>query len=84
MVSCVKQSPSELGCDMEIVSSASHDSVYTSRKVPTAMIFVRCKYGASHHLAEYSREEDCAAGAEALLSAYLRYDDYIRRSTAKI
>ena len=84
MVSCVKQAAAELGCDMEIVSGAGHDSVYTSRKVPTAMIFVRCKDGVSHHPAEYSREEDCAAGAEALLGAYLRYDDYIRRSTAEI
>jgi hydantoinase/carbamoylase family amidase len=40
MVSCVKQSAAEPGCDMEIVSGAGHDSVYTSRKVPTAMIFV--------------------------------------------
>ncbi|KAF2714072.1 putative N-carbamoyl-L-amino acid hydrolase [Pleomassaria siparia CBS 279.74] len=84
MVSCVKQSVADLGCDMEIVSGAGHDSVYTSRKVPTAMIFVRCKDGVSHHPSEYSREEDCAAGAEALLGAYLRYDDYIRRSTVKV
>ncbi|KAF2661504.1 putative N-carbamoyl-L-amino acid hydrolase [Lophiostoma macrostomum CBS 122681] len=84
MVECVKQSSSQIGCDIEIVSGAGHDSVYTSRKVPTAMIFVRCKDGVSHHPAEYSRDEDCAAGAEALLGAYLRYDDYIRRSTAKI
>ncbi|PVH97709.1 putative N-carbamoyl-L-amino acid hydrolase [Periconia macrospinosa] len=84
MVECVRRSAAELACDMEIVSGAGHDSVYTSRKVPTAMIFVRCRDGVSHHPSEFSREEDCAAGAEALLGAYLRYDDYIRRSTAKI
>ncbi|ORY04777.1 putative N-carbamoyl-L-amino acid hydrolase [Clohesyomyces aquaticus] len=84
MVGCVKQSATELGCDIEIVSGAGHNSVYTSRKVPMAMIFVRCRDGVSHHPAEFSREEDCAAGAQALLGAYLRYDDYIRRSTAKI
>jgi acetylornithine deacetylase/succinyl-diaminopimelate desuccinylase-like protein len=33
-------------------------SVYTARKVPTAMIFVRCKDGISHHPAEYSSPED--------------------------
>ncbi|KAF2105970.1 putative N-carbamoyl-L-amino acid hydrolase [Lophiotrema nucula] len=86
MVSCVRQAAAEVGCSIEITSGAGHDSVYTSRKVPTAMVFVRCRDGVSHHPAEFSREEDCAAGAEALLGAYLRYDDYIRRatSTAKI
>lgn len=84
MVECVKQSAAEIECDIEIVSGAGHDSVYTSRKVPTSMFFVRCRDGVSHHPAEFFREEDCAAGAEALLGAYLRYDDYIRRSTAKI
>lgn len=49
------------------------------------MIFVRCKDGVSHNPAEYTRLEDCAAGAQVLLRAYLRYDDYIRNEhTAKI
>lgn len=43
------------------------------------MIFVRCRDGVSHNPAEYSRPEDCAAGSQVLLGAYLRYDDYIRR-----
>ena len=33
-------------------------SVYTARKVPTAMVFVRCKDGISHHPTEYSSPED--------------------------
>ncbi|KAF3384078.1 Hydantoin utilization protein C [Talaromyces pinophilus] len=86
MVQCVRESCSSVGCDrIELVSGAGHDSVYTSRKVPTAMIFVRCRDGVSHNPAEYSRPEDCAAGAQVLLGAYLRYDELIRRSTeAKI
>jgi hypothetical protein len=43
------------------------------------MIFVRCRDGVSHNPEEYSRPEDCAAGAQVLLGAYLRYDDYIRQ-----
>jgi hypothetical protein len=43
------------------------------------MLFVRCKDGVSHNPAEYSRPEDCAAGAQILLGAYLRYDQYIRQ-----
>lgn len=78
MVQCVRESAKDVGCNMEIVSGAGHDSVYTARKVPTAMVFVRCRDGVSHHPAEFSRQEDCAAGAEALLGAYLRYDEYIR------
>lgn len=43
------------------------------------MIFVRCKDGVSHNPAEYTSPEDCAAGAQVLLGAYLRYDDHIRQ-----
>jgi hypothetical protein len=46
------------------------------------MIFVRCRDGISHNPAEYSRPEDCAAGARVLLGAYLRYDDYVRKQHA--
>ncbi|KAI1105605.1 putative N-carbamoyl-L-amino acid hydrolase [Jackrogersella minutella] len=84
MVNCVRESAKSIGCEMELVSGAGHDSVYTSYKAPTAMIFVRCRDGVSHHPAEYSRPEDCVAGAQTLLGAYLRYDDYIRRSSEKI
>lgn len=58
MVQCVRDSAKELGCEMELVSGAGHDSVYTSLKVPTAMIFVRCRDGVSHNPAEYSRPEE--------------------------
>ena len=59
MVDCVRQSVKAMGSEgMEIVSGAGHDSVYTARKVPTAMIFVRCKDGVSHNPAEYSSPEE--------------------------
>ncbi|KAI0486091.1 amidase [Xylaria cf. heliscus] len=57
-----------------IVSGAGHDSVYTRTKCPSAMIFVPCKDGVSHHPEEYCSPEDCAIGAQTLLEAVLQYD----------
>lgn len=58
MVQCVRDSARGLGCAMELTSGAGHDSVYTSLKVPTAMIFARCRDGVSHNPAEYTRPEE--------------------------
>ncbi|KFA81545.1 hypothetical protein S40288_09050 [Stachybotrys chartarum IBT 40288] len=80
MVQCVRESARGVGCAMELVSGAGHDSAYASRKVPTAMIFTRCRDGVSHNPAEYTRPEDCTTSAQVLLGAYLRYDDYLRRT----
>ncbi len=49
-------------------SGAGHDSVYISRKAPTAMIFIPCKDGISHNEAEYATPEDIEAGANVLLN----------------
>lgn len=98
MVQCVRESANTIDCQMELTSGAGHDSVYTSLKVPTAMIFARCRDGVSHNPAEYTRPEElahilytshfeanhaysCAASAEILLGAYLRYDDFLRKKT---
>lgn len=43
---------------LPITSGAGHDSVYTSIKCPTTMIFVPCKDGVSHHPEEYCSLED--------------------------
>ncbi|KEF55331.1 uncharacterized protein A1O9_08081 [Exophiala aquamarina CBS 119918] len=40
------------------VSLTSVDSVYTSKVVPTAMIFARCRDGISHNPTEYTRPEE--------------------------
>jgi hydantoinase/carbamoylase family amidase len=100
MVQCVRESANSIGCNMELTSGAGHDSVYTSRKVPTAMLFSRCRDGVSHNPAEYTRPEEsvpspfdtttivltnaysCAASAEILLGAYLRYDDHLRATAS--
>jgi N-carbamoyl-L-amino-acid hydrolase len=54
---------------MEIVSGAGHDAVYMARVAPTGMIFIPCEGGISHNEIENATREDCAAGAQVLLSA---------------
>lgn len=77
--SSVQQQQQGGGGAMELVSGAGHDSGYTNMRVPTGMIFTRCREGISHNSAEYTRPEDVALSAEAMLGAYLRYDDLVRR-----
>lgn len=79
MVQCVQASAASVGCTKMLVSSVGHDSVYTSKRVPTAMLFTRCKDGLSHNPAEYTTPDDVAASAEVMLGAYLRYDDLVRQ-----
>ncbi|KAL4762781.1 uncharacterized protein BDW70DRAFT_166586 [Aspergillus foveolatus] len=62
---------------MEMTSGAGHDSVYTSRHCPTAMIFVPCRDGVSHHPTEYCSPEDCALGAQVLLESVVGYDRFL-------
>ncbi|MCJ1274764.1 hypothetical protein MMC21_002562 [Puttea exsequens] len=57
-----------------LISGAGHDSVFTSKRVPTSMIFVPCRGGVSHNPEEYCSPEDCANGANVLIGAVLRYD----------
>ncbi|KAI9697254.1 MAG: hypothetical protein M1836_004818 [Candelina mexicana] len=57
-----------------MISGAGHDSVYTSRRCPTSMVFVPCRDGVSHNPEEYCKSEDCEIGAQVLLGAVLRYD----------
>ncbi|KZF24825.1 beta-alanine synthase [Xylona heveae TC161] len=43
---------------MSMTSGAGHDSVYTNKHCPTAMIFVPCRDGVSHNPTEYCSPED--------------------------
>ncbi|KAL4912692.1 hypothetical protein BDW62DRAFT_216120 [Aspergillus aurantiobrunneus] len=65
---------------MEMTSGAGHDSVYTSRHCPTAMIFVPCRDGVSHHPTEYCTPEDCATGTQVLLDSVVEYDQRLGRT----
>ena len=40
-----------------MVSPAGHDAGYVARRVPTAMLFVPCRDGLSHHPAEWAEPE---------------------------
>lgn len=81
-IKCVEESAKSMlgtnagGQVRRMTSGAGHDSVYTSRHAPTAMIFVPCREGISHNPAEYCSPEDCGNGAQTLLGAMLRYDRY--------
>jgi N-carbamoyl-L-amino-acid hydrolase len=50
----------------DMVSRAYHDSLFMSKIVPTAMIFIPCRDGVSHRPDEYSSPEAIATGALVL------------------
>jgi N-carbamoyl-L-amino-acid hydrolase len=61
----------------DMVSGAGHDAAYVARVAPTAMIFVPCREGISHNEAEFTSQEQCAAGAQVLLQAVLEFDRWL-------
>jgi hydantoinase/carbamoylase family amidase len=71
--------PRQLGSKLrdgvpKMISGAGHDSVFTSKRCPTAMIFAPCRDGVSHHPEEWCEKEDCATGASVLIGSVLRFD----------
>jgi hydantoinase/carbamoylase family amidase len=52
-------------------SGAAHDTMCVADRVPTAMVFVPCKEGISHHPAEDADPADAALAAEIMLNAIL-------------
>ncbi|XWN29298.1 MAG: allantoate amidohydrolase [Devosia sp.] len=55
-----------------ITSGALHDASNLAQIVPTAMLFVPCRDGISHNVAEYASPEHLAAGANVLLQTVLQ------------
>ena len=77
-VEAVRRAATNAGFSMrDMLSGAGHDAAYISRVAPTAMIFVPCRGGISHNEAEFSSQEQCAAGAQVLLEAVLDYDRWL-------
>lgn len=73
LTSLVHAMARELGLrTLDMVSGASHDTVYINQFAPSAMIFVPSIGGRSHAEAEETSWEDCAAGADVLLHCILR------------
>jgi allantoate deiminase len=54
---------------MRMHSGAAHDTMCVADRVPTAMVFVPCKDGISHHPAEDAKPADAALAAEIMLEA---------------
>ena len=83
-VSCVRHACQGMFGDQtenfttDMISGAGHDSVNTSKRVPTAMIFVPCRDGISHNPREHCEQEDCAIGAQVLMDSVLRFDSQRR------
>lgn len=72
-IDTVRESVEEKGYPFEeMFSGAGHDSVYTSRVIPTSMIFIPCEKGISHNEAENATPEDVEAGCNVLLGAMLK------------
>jgi beta-ureidopropionase / N-carbamoyl-L-amino-acid hydrolase len=54
---------------LDMVSPAGHDAGYTARVVPTAMLFVPCRDGLSHHPAEWAEPEHLELATRVLADA---------------
>jgi ureidoglycolate amidohydrolase len=54
---------------LPMVSRAYHDSLFMSRIVPAAMLFIPCRNGYSHRPDEYASPEDIARGTLVLAEA---------------
>jgi hydantoinase/carbamoylase family amidase len=54
---------------MTMHSGAAHDTMCVAERVPSAMVFVPCVDGISHHPAEDADPADAALGAEIILRA---------------
>ncbi|OAP57656.1 hypothetical protein AYL99_08394 [Fonsecaea erecta] len=82
-ISCVREAARNAAGEenvKEMMAGAGHDSVHTSDRCPTSMVFVPSKGGISHHPDEYSSPEQCAIGAQVLLESVLRYDEQLRKA----
>ena len=54
---------------MVMVSGAAHDTMCVAPRVPSAMVFVPCRDGVSHHPAESASSDDAALAAEIMLAS---------------
>ncbi|NQY76687.1 MAG: M20 family metallo-hydrolase [Halomonas sp.] len=52
-----------------LVSGAFHDSIHLANHCPTAMLFVPCRNGLSHHPDEHTELDDAVAGTQLLAAS---------------
>ena len=61
---------SELGIAApHLVSGAFHDAIHLAKHCPTAMLFVPCRNGLSHHPDEHTEIEDIVVGTQLLATS---------------
>lgn len=67
-IGAIERAAAKLGYAYDaIYSGAGHDAMHISRIAPSAMIFIPCRDGLSHHEAESITPEQAEAGANVLL-----------------
>jgi len=64
-------------CPM-LVSGAGHDAVALAEVAPTALLFVRCRGGLSHHPDEYASPQDVSAALDVLVEFLKAIPEIIR------
>jgi acetylornithine deacetylase/succinyl-diaminopimelate desuccinylase-like protein len=70
IVSTLEQAVAETGEPYRRMhSGAAHDTMCVADRIPSAMVFVPCKDGISHHPAEQAEPADAALAAEIMLTA---------------
>ncbi len=52
-----------------LVSGAFHDAIHLAKHCPTAMLFVPCRDGLSHHPDEHTELDDAVAGTQLLAAS---------------
>ena len=60
----------------QMISGAFHDAQFAAGVCPSGMIFVPCRDGVSHNVAEYAAPEDLATGTRVLARTLLELAGY--------
>ena len=72
-IQILEQATLDCGYEWEnLTSGAMHDASSISFVTPTAMLFVPCRNGISHHESEWSEPEDLTRGCEVLAKAVMQ------------
>ncbi|QSO47409.1 M20 family metallo-hydrolase [Alicyclobacillus mengziensis] len=76
LLDILHQSAASLGLTKtELPSGAGHDAAQMASIAPTAMVFIPCRGGLSHHPDEFSTYEQVARGASVLAEAIVRLNE---------
>lgn len=70
----IRDAATELGYPyLELMSGAAHDATYLTRAMPTTLMFIPCRDGATHNASEYATPEHVQAGCDVMMRAALRW-----------